>query len=354
MQNTQPICGVPLDASSQAESTVAAAAVVEAPVSMEQLQAIMHRFQAQVMDELRLHGAAAAVPAMEQLQALCLGLMQPVLARLFVEIHRLYAANPAQQAQFGISSSTDSGLSQQPTSLVSDLPVTSPGLTDIVLWQSVSKERPLLTFLCAPKGKRKSSILLFIESVYGALNENYRLIDITGSKIELASESFLRPGHYAIEPVGNAPQLTALHERYEINPNKSTAAAKKRKHESDGAGSSTSSNTFRNNKFRTALLQRDNHCVVSRAYDALEACHILAFKWWDESHRDELPNDIKSTVLGWTNQINDIRAATESYFRKVWRRILTRECYRFIMWMGSTGLLRLNPLWKNWTGNYWT
>ena len=75
----------------------------------------------------------------------------------------------------------------------------------------------------------------------------------------------------------------------------------------DGAGSSTSSNTFRNNKFRTALLQRDNHCVVSRAYDALEACHILAFKWWDESHRDELPNDIKSTVLGWTNQINDIR-----------------------------------------------
>ena len=117
------------------------------------------------MDELLLHGAAAAVPAMEQLQALCLGLMQPVLARLFVEIHRLYAANPAQQAQIGISSSTDSGLSQQPTSLVSDLPVTSPSLTDIVLWQSILKERPLLTIRCAPKGKRKSSILLFIESV---------------------------------------------------------------------------------------------------------------------------------------------------------------------------------------------
>ena len=305
------------------------------------------------MDELLLHGAAAAVPAMEQLQALCLGLMQPVLARLFVEIHRLYAANPAHQAQIGISSSTDSGLSQQPTSLVSDLPVTSPGLTDIVLCQSVSNERPLLTIRCAPKGKRKSSILLFIESVYGALNENYQLVDISGSKIELATESFLCPGHYAIEPVGNAPQLTASHKRYDIIPTKGSTA-KRAKHASDGAGSSTSSNTSRDSKFRTALLQRDNHCVVSRNYDTLEACHILAFKWWDESHRDELPNDIKSTVLGWTNQINDIRAATESYFRKVWRRILTRECYRFIMWMGSTGLLRLNPLWKNWTGNYWT
>ena len=72
-----------------------------------------------------------------------------------------------------VSTGADSGLSQQPTSLVSDLPVTSPDLRDIVLWESLLTERTLLTIRRTAKGKRWSSILLFIESVYGALDEKH-------------------------------------------------------------------------------------------------------------------------------------------------------------------------------------
>ena len=55
------------------------------------------------------------------------------------------------------------------------------------------------------RGKLWSRILLFVESVCGPMHERFKLKDMSGNEMEAEPNTYVSPGHYALEPVdGNA------------------------------------------------------------------------------------------------------------------------------------------------------
>jgi hypothetical protein len=53
---------------------------------------------------------------------------------------------------------------------------------------------------------------------------------------------------------------------------------------------------FRISNLKHALYKRDNHCVLTRNYNTLQASHILAHSWWGPERRHDLPSEIVKIV----------------------------------------------------------
>jgi hypothetical protein len=267
-----------------------------------------------VSEELWAHGNTLGHTKVEELYALPSDLSS---AALKIKVEYYEARLKRLQTQCTLSAASQQARPQQAgVTIVSR--VFQADTTYIILWQSLAKGKALLSICSSPNGKRWCSVVCLVESVYGALQGNYQLKDMSGKDIELGMDTFLMPGDYALVPVGDTPLLMTEFERFRIVPGKNKLRTTSAEQSSDSdslpgkrksPSQASSSSICREGTFRTALLRRDNHCVVSRAYDSVQACNILACEWWDDKpdRRDILPDDIKRKVMSWPDQIDNIR-----------------------------------------------
>ena len=80
------------------------------------------------------------------------------------------------------------------------------------------------------------------------------------------------------------------------------------KHSREDSQSDLESNS-RNPEFVAQVYQRDNHCVITKSFDTIEAEHILAHGWWAKFslRRMVLPSDIIAKVYSLPAKIDDVR-----------------------------------------------
>ena len=207
----------------------------------------------------------------------------------------------------------------------------------INIWSSLKKERLLFLIPTEARGKIWSRILLFVETVCGPLADNYALRDMAGNEVKPDLNTFISPGEYALEPVSGSPLLTIREKKYSIVPSgkvgnssgshSSPAVGSPRTETAAGAGEPslagvtgskrhrsparirTSESNTRNTSFVKQVYQRDNHCVITKNCKDLEAAHILAHAWWNDSpdRRRALPENIIARVKCLANKIDDVR-----------------------------------------------
>ncbi|KAJ3076253.1 hypothetical protein HDU98_004866 [Podochytrium sp. JEL0797] len=61
--------------------------------------------------------------------------------------------------------------------------------------------------------------------------------------------------------------------------------------------------------FEKSVIARDNHCVVTKDYSAVQAAHILAHAWLGDyaNRKGSLPQDIRTIISDLDNGINNVR-----------------------------------------------
>ena len=204
----------------------------------------------------------------------------------------------------------------------------------INIWSSVKREQLLFLIQNGDRGKIWSRILLFVETVCGPLADNYALRDMARNEVKPDLNTFISPGEYALEPVGESPLLTIREKKYRIVPS-GKAGNSSSSHSSPAVGSprtemaagaaepspagitsskrhrslTESESNTRNTRFVTQVYQRDNHCVISKYCNNLEAVHILAHDWWNDSPdcRGALPDNIIAKVKCLRDKVDDVR-----------------------------------------------
>lgn len=62
-------------------------------------------------------------------------------------------------------------------------------------------------------------------------------------------------------------------------------------------------------RFRETLIQRDNGCVITQCclLDYLVASHIIAFAYWKEQNKGDLPVNIQRIIECFEYEINDVQ-----------------------------------------------
>ena len=181
--------------------------------------------------------------------------------------------------------------------------------SNIVLWNDSQSNRGASTLInvqCGNRGKAWATLEFFLKIVCNFSSpvfNSYCLVEyVSGKAVNLAEvELFLLPGVYGLVPREGAVVLQRHGSGLPIVPRGSTSedhsetfeGARKRKRVSS--------------TFRESLLQRDNHCVVSRETECLEASHIVARAYWDEYHRTTLPEHIVTKVSGLEGRIDNVR-----------------------------------------------
>ncbi|KAJ1535215.1 hypothetical protein HK405_015783, partial [Cladochytrium tenue] len=65
----------------------------------------------------------------------------------------------------------------------------------------------------------------------------------------------------------------------------------------------------RKSRFRDRLLQRDNHCPITKFYKDVKASHFIAHSWWRpvEGRRGKLPQDIYDAIARLEDEIDCIQ-----------------------------------------------
>ena len=204
----------------------------------------------------------------------------------------------------------------------------------ICIW---SNQKILFAIPISMQGMLWSRVLLFVESVCGTIQGKYVLKDISRNDVNPELGSHIFAGDYFLEPLPGSAPVAIQGKKIDIVPSGplgskcsslQSSSASSPKHsaavysgQSDDDGSqppvgdkrkrceSDSESNSSDRKFVTNVYQRDNHCVITRSSDTLDAAHILAHGWWNNTtnRRTLLPQDIVNCVNKLPSKIDDIR-----------------------------------------------
>ena len=223
--------------------------------------------------------------------------------------------------------------------------VTNTGPSYVCLWSSLANEKKLMfTIPTSSRGKPWSRVQLFVESVCGPLRGRFKLKDMSGTEMKTEPNTCISPGDYTLDSVDGNAELVFVEKKCGIVPSgrvgtslsctvASTILPSSHDTESASGGGSgslqsvspgipkagskrksddTEDDSQRNAlypNFITAVYQRDNHCVISKSSTNLEASHILAHSWWNNTtgRRAVLPASVATTVHTLRDKIDDVR-----------------------------------------------
>ncbi|TPX63639.1 hypothetical protein CcCBS67573_g08621 [Chytriomyces confervae] len=193
-----------------------------------------------------------------------------------------------------------------------------------------SKEPPsrIISVPSGPKGRPWDRIFLFLQVVCGYFEvSNYTLKrKVNGQYVTIPvnlNSGNLFPGDYFIIPNGCDDLMvggvgfpivptSSLKRKWNLGSPSSPSISKKPWDEvfaADDGESVTASDSEPDEElaqFRESVITRDSHCVVTREYSVVDAVHILAHSWWEDSVKESLPLDIRHTVSS-HGGINNVR-----------------------------------------------
>jgi len=191
----------------------------------------------------------------------------------------------------------------------------------IVLWPSLPpkpSDKPLLTITCSAHGMPRARIVLFVESVCGPLEGNYKLKTPAGVEIIGDENTRISAGEYALVPDAEGPPLAFKFDPFPIIPSgrlstggSQASGSSQPKRDGGGTKRSRQSSSLdaeyencRISNFKHAIYKRDNHCVITRNYSSVQASHILARAWWG---RQDLPLEIVQIVQYLPDTIDNVQ-----------------------------------------------
>ncbi len=192
----------------------------------------------------------------------------------------------------------------------------------VLLPSLLPSDKPVLSIRCSARGLPRARIVSFVESVCGPLEGNYKLRSLAGVEIISDETTWISPGSYALVPETERPPLAFKFQAYPIissgrlSTGGSQASSSSQPTGDGGVGvkrgraslsSDAEDKNCRNSNFKHELYKRDNHCVISRDYETLQASHILADAWWGPERRQILPSEIVDIVQYLPDTIDSVQ-----------------------------------------------
>ncbi|KAJ3385693.1 hypothetical protein HDU80_000615 [Chytriomyces hyalinus] len=180
-----------------------------------------------------------------------------------------------------------------------------------------SKEPPalIISVPSQPLGRPWHRIVLFLKLVCGNFEvSNYTLKrKVNGQYVTIPvnlNSGNLSPGDYFVIPNG-CDDLMVDGVGFPIVPGSPSSPSISKKpwvdvFVADDGESSDSELDEELAQFRERVIARDSHCVVTRDYGTVEAVHILAHSWWEDSAKESLPDDIWQLVSEMYGGINSV------------------------------------------------
>ena len=165
----------------------------------------------------------------------------------------------------------------------------------------------LMKIPCLESGKTFDLVRLFLTTAFENFDVNkYAMITESNNRIDLATTDpmlVIHPGEYFL----NLKDGTALHlQKRTYIP---IIPSSKNNSRRSSIGETKTIEPTRIASFRECLIRRDHCCVISQWQDLqyLKASHIIAFSYWREQNRGDLPFSIFCIIQGLPDQINDVQ-----------------------------------------------
>ena len=187
----------------------------------------------------------------------------------------------------------------------------------------------LLAIPCRSNGRRWNRVLLFLKAVCGDFDIQHYSLSSNNSDIELSDDLVLPPAEYTLSPTDDSQAvLNVIYQPLPIvprstlsrrssgattpieDPSPSSRPQKKARVELDAENLVVeSAKAFgRDATFEKRIVQRDQHCIITRQYRSLKASHIVAHAWWMDhpDRKERLPEDIKKIIRSLDGGIDHI------------------------------------------------
>jgi hypothetical protein len=198
----------------------------------------------------------------------------------------------------------------------------------IRVYNSEEKTNLILRRPCDKSGRKWVSLLAMLQAICKPFSAEEYFVKRFPTKeiVPLSGDMLIKPGSYCLVPMNGAdtlewgynpqPIIPSAKSSVPSSPTTYASGSKKRQRNEDennvlmDAESITTialGKVERTARFRERLLQRDNHCCISRVSRGLEASHIVANSWWDSSRRHFLPEDVVDAIYSLEYSIDSVR-----------------------------------------------
>lgn len=198
-----------------------------------------------------------------------------------------------------------------------------------IILQFSDSDNMRIKIKCLKSGRTFDLVRLFLTSAFENFDVNkYAMITESKNQIDLAITGpmfVIQPGVYNLI-VKDGTALSLQRKKYiPIIPTS--------RNNSRRTSFQETKELVRDPHFKTNLAMRDSGCVVTGVVTNamyLEAAHIVAFAYWKDHNRDDLPVSISNTIASLPNEINDIQNGflLRDYLHNAFDRgdIAFREC----------------------------